>query len=62
MEGFLFGFIWTGIGFVAGIIVHWWATRAQRRELELYRRQEQALKALEYHKSRRHRGRRGRIF
>jgi hypothetical protein len=62
MEGFLFGFIWTSIGFVAGVIVHWWTTRARRRELDLYRRQEQAQKALEYHRSRRHRRRRWRIF
>ncbi len=33
----LIAFAWTLISFSAGIIVHWWATREQRRLLKMYR-------------------------
>jgi hypothetical protein len=38
----LLGFGWTLIAFSAGILVHWWATRKQRRLLKMYRGREQA--------------------
>jgi hypothetical protein len=35
-------FIWTLIAFGCGALVHWMATRKQRRLLKLYRQQAQA--------------------
>ena len=33
---------WTLIAFLAGVAVHWYATRKQRRLLKQYRQREQA--------------------
>ncbi len=33
----LLAFLWTLFVFCVGVIVHWWATREQRRILKMYR-------------------------
>ncbi len=42
----LVAFVWTFIAFIAGVIVHWWGTRRQRRLLKMYRQQAQARRQL----------------
>jgi hypothetical protein len=38
----LLAFVWTLISFLAGVIVHWWATRGQRELLKAYEDREEA--------------------
>jgi hypothetical protein len=47
MEGFIIAFLlWTLFAFGAGIVVHWWATRKQRRLLKQYRSRDRMLRQL----------------